>query len=413
MTSSKMPLFILTLSRFLDRFCYWGFRSFLVFFLIESFDNNGLGLSQLEALALYGLFTTFIFITPVIGGLIADFLLSKRTVAILGLVVFSAGVLGLTLTTGVWLNVHFFVIALGLGLFGPNNYALIAQLPANSDSSFTLLELMSSVGALLAPIIMWLVVDEQNWHRGYYLIALLAGLNVMLLFFGRNCIVCSPTDKTENNPVKIKQLAISWVFVVAAALIYLLYWAVYEGMYPVIEQTRQLVTHMPALPQFLSFISDPQQLLPMVGVPFYVIGALLLALLWFKVPINRWIKLAIALFLYALSWQLIGYSGQSADSTNLLTLVVMAEVLFVFSDLLLSPILLSLIGQYSTAKGMSTSFGLFALFGGGLNYATGMMAGINDAHLGTIVITCLLMSFAMVGAVVIIKKRGMAQINQS
>ena len=82
-------LFLLFATEMWERFSYYGMRALLVLSLIAGVEvaNPGFGWSQSEALKLYGLFTGFVYFTPLIGGWLADNYLGQRlSVSIGGLV---------------------------------------------------------------------------------------------------------------------------------------------------------------------------------------------------------------------------------------------------------------------------------------------------------------------------------------
>lgn len=71
-------LFVLFFTEMWERFSYYGMRALLTIFLISEIVNGGWGWSNEEAMKLYGLYTGFVFLTPLIGGVIADRLLGYK-----------------------------------------------------------------------------------------------------------------------------------------------------------------------------------------------------------------------------------------------------------------------------------------------------------------------------------------------
>ena len=70
-------LFLLFGTEMWERFGYYGMRALLVLYLIASTQDGGFGWSNQEALRLYGFFTMAVYLTPVIGGWLADNLLAN------------------------------------------------------------------------------------------------------------------------------------------------------------------------------------------------------------------------------------------------------------------------------------------------------------------------------------------------
>jgi len=90
-------LFILFFTEMWERFSYYGMRALLVLYLISelSGDNPGLGWSKAEASELYGWYTMLVYITPIIGGILADKIYGFRKAILIGGVLMTLGHLSL------------------------------------------------------------------------------------------------------------------------------------------------------------------------------------------------------------------------------------------------------------------------------------------------------------------------------
>ena len=82
-----------------ERFSYYGMRAVLVLYLTDLTANGGLGWSQADALKLYGIYTGLVYITPLIGGWLADTFLGQRRAILIGAVLMAAGQFTLALPT--------------------------------------------------------------------------------------------------------------------------------------------------------------------------------------------------------------------------------------------------------------------------------------------------------------------------
>ena len=80
--SRKHPpgLYVLFFTEMWERFSYYGLRSLLVYYMIRH-----LHLTQERTSAIYGLYTGFVYFTPLFGGLLADRFLGQRRTVILGI----------------------------------------------------------------------------------------------------------------------------------------------------------------------------------------------------------------------------------------------------------------------------------------------------------------------------------------
>ena len=84
-------LFLLFASELWERFSFYALRAVLVLYLTALTIDGGLGWSKADALRLYGIYTGLIYITPLIGGALADNTLGQRKAVLFGAVLMAAG----------------------------------------------------------------------------------------------------------------------------------------------------------------------------------------------------------------------------------------------------------------------------------------------------------------------------------
>ena len=79
-------LFMLFFTEMWERFSYYGMRALLMLYLISEItsDNPGLGWADDDAGSLYGWYTMLVYITPIIGGILADQIFGFRKAIIIG-----------------------------------------------------------------------------------------------------------------------------------------------------------------------------------------------------------------------------------------------------------------------------------------------------------------------------------------
>jgi len=90
-------LFLLFGTEMWERFGYYGMRALLVLYLVATVENGGFGWSNADALSLYGTFTMAVYLTPVIGGWLADNFIGQRKAIIYGGIIFYLGYFNLGL----------------------------------------------------------------------------------------------------------------------------------------------------------------------------------------------------------------------------------------------------------------------------------------------------------------------------
>jgi POT family proton-dependent oligopeptide transporter len=180
-------LFLLFATEMWERFSYYGMRALLVLSLVAAVENAnpGFGMSQAEALRLYGLFTGFVYFTPLIGGWLADNYLGQRKSVIIGGLLMAIG--QFTLAAAIPGNLELFyiglvILVLGNGFFKPNISTMVGDLypegDARRDGAFTIFYMGINAGAFLAPLVCGTLGEnpELGWRYGY----LAAGVGMVL-----------------------------------------------------------------------------------------------------------------------------------------------------------------------------------------------------------------------------------------
>ncbi|MFV0520853.1 MAG: peptide MFS transporter [Mangrovibacterium sp.] len=180
-----------------ERFSYYGMRALLVLFLTAELAAGGFGFDKQTAYTIYGIFTGLVYVTPLIGGVLADKVLGQRMTIYIG---------GLTMAIGqfmlAWAAVHhgpgdlpayrefwFYcglgVLILGNGFFKPNISTMVGDLYDNDDprkdSGFTVFYMGINLGAFISPFIAGYLGEQVSWEYGY--IAAGLGMVVGVIWF--------------------------------------------------------------------------------------------------------------------------------------------------------------------------------------------------------------------------------------
>lgn len=166
-------LFILFFTEMWERFSYYGMRALLVLYLVEEInsDNPGLGWSNAEAGDLYGWYTMLVYITPILGGIIADKILGFRKAITTGAILMSLGHFALAFEPMPAFYLGLGLLIVGNGFFKPNISSIVGQLyPEGStkkDSGYTIFYQGINVGAFLGSILCGYLAETMGWHYGF------------------------------------------------------------------------------------------------------------------------------------------------------------------------------------------------------------------------------------------------------
>ena len=180
-TGHPPALFILFFTEMWERFSYYGMRALLVLFLITSFTGGGWGWERKEALQLYAVYTGLVYLTPIIGGWIADKFIGYRKAVILGALVMTLGHASMAMDTHFFFYLGLSLLILGNGLFKPNISSIVGQLyPHDSDkkdSAYTIFYMGINAGAFLGILLCGYIGEKVGWSYGF-------GLAGIFMFFG-------------------------------------------------------------------------------------------------------------------------------------------------------------------------------------------------------------------------------------
>ncbi|MEM6978934.1 MAG: oligopeptide:H+ symporter [Planctomycetota bacterium] len=176
-------LYTLFFAELWERFSYYGMRALLVLYMIKGFLKYG----DSQAYTVYGAYTALVYMTPFVGGVLADRLIGKRRAVIIGGVLMAMGHL-LMMIESAW--PFFFALALlitGNGFFKPNISTMVGTLyPSGSskrDAGFTIFYMGINLGAAMSPLLCGYVGEVWGWHYGFGLatIGMLIGLAVFVM----------------------------------------------------------------------------------------------------------------------------------------------------------------------------------------------------------------------------------------
>ncbi|GAA4282450.1 peptide MFS transporter [Gaetbulibacter aestuarii] len=174
-------LFVLFFTEMWERFSYYGMRALLVLFLTSSLFDEGWAWPREHALALYGTYTSLVYLTPIIGGYIADKFIGYRKAVVLGAFVMTLGHASMAVETHFSLYLGLFFLVVGNGFFKPTMTSIISQMyekhPNKKDGAYTIYYMGVNAGAFLGILLCGYLGEEWGWSYGF-------GLAGVFMFFG-------------------------------------------------------------------------------------------------------------------------------------------------------------------------------------------------------------------------------------
>ena len=154
-----------------ERFSYYGMRALLVLFMTNAVTTGGMGLDDVTATAIYGLYTAAVYVVALPGGWIADRLLGLRRAVFWGGTVIAAGHFTLAIPNIIAFYAGLTLIVIGTGLLKPNISAIVGDLypegGARRDAGFSIYYMGINVGGLLGPLVCGYLGEAVDWHLGF------------------------------------------------------------------------------------------------------------------------------------------------------------------------------------------------------------------------------------------------------
>ncbi|MGD9557797.1 MAG: peptide MFS transporter, partial [Mangrovibacterium sp.] len=172
-----------------ERFSYYGMRALLVLFLTATFASGGFEMAELDAFTIYGIFTALVYVTPIIGGILADKLLGQRKCIYIGGLTMAIGQFFLAASSMPQGDTEFRkmllfaglgILIIGNGFFKPNISTMVGKLYDNNDprkdGGFTIFYMGINLGAFISPLVAGKLGEQIAWQYGF----LAAGIGMLI-----------------------------------------------------------------------------------------------------------------------------------------------------------------------------------------------------------------------------------------
>ncbi|WP_055447772.1 peptide MFS transporter [Lacinutrix mariniflava] len=185
-------LFVLFFTEMWERFSYYGMRALLVLFLVSTLIDGGWDWSRSDALVLYGWYTGLVYLTPIIGGFIADKFMGYRNAIVLGALIMTLGHASMALEgiTSIFFYVGLSFLIIGNGFFKPNISAMVGQLYKSQgkekDGGYTIFYMGINAGAFLGILLCGYIGENIGWHYGFGLAGIFMFLGMLQFYFTQN-----------------------------------------------------------------------------------------------------------------------------------------------------------------------------------------------------------------------------------
>jgi len=200
-------LFVLFFTEMWERFSFYGMRVLLVNFLTMAAIgyNPGWEWSAENAGALFGTYAMLLYITPILGGIIADKLTGYRWAVIIGAIIMTLGHASMALETELSLYVGLALLVIGTGFFKPNITSIISEMykgnEEKKDGAYTIFYMGVNAGAFFGMMLCGYLAEKIGWSYGFGLAGIFMFLGTLQFWFSGNLF-----GKIGAKPEKTKEV---------------------------------------------------------------------------------------------------------------------------------------------------------------------------------------------------------------
>ena len=412
-TKQPAGLWVLFITEMWERFSYYGMRALLVLYLASAIwevdadgervlaANPGFGWGEEDAYALYGLYTTAVYLTPIFGGWIADKLLGTHRSMLVGGWIIAAGHITLAFTELFGVSATDVVsmesspgalitfvtglalIVIGTGFFKPCVSVMVGQLygPEDSrrDSGFTIFYMGINLGAFLSPLIAGTLGQKVGWHWGFGSAAVgmilglvcyqflrpryLAGVGLSPKEVKKQASVSKVDEAELKRPINIIDVQRLAVILILACIGNIFFWAVFEqagsSLNVFAEQNTNRVVAGYEFPS--TWYQSVNALTIVLCAPFF-------SMLWVwldrkKANPSTPMKFALGLWLLGLAFIAMVFAAMETKDGNLAgpQWLLITYVICTWAELCLSPVGLSAVTKLAPLKLQSLMMGVWFL----------------------------------------------------
>jgi POT family proton-dependent oligopeptide transporter len=234
-------LFVLFFTEMWERFSYYGMRAILVIFLTGAITGNnpGWGWDTSAALSLLGTYALFVYLTPIVGGWLADNKIGYRMAVVIGALLMTLGHASMAIETPTFLYIGIALLIVGNGFFKPNMTSIISKMYAGKDDkkdgAYNIFYMGVNAGAFIGIMLCGWVGEKIGWSYGFGLAGIFMFLGMLQFYYAQsifgslgdkpkksdNTVVKSRSEnKTEEilNPFSIIDYSLVLIFIVSALI---------------------------------------------------------------------------------------------------------------------------------------------------------------------------------------------------
>jgi POT family proton-dependent oligopeptide transporter len=206
-------LFALFMVELWERFSYYGMRAILVLYMTSEILKGGFAFDDAKAYGIYGAYGALVYLTPIIGGVLADKMMGFRKAIVWGCLLMAVGQFTLFLDNITTFYLGLALLVIGNGFFKPNISSLIGRFYPDGDprrdSAFTIFYMGINIGAFLTPLTCGAIGEIEGWRWGFFTAGVGMLLGYLIFMWAQRNEWYGDAGKEPEGAAQIKVAGIS------------------------------------------------------------------------------------------------------------------------------------------------------------------------------------------------------------
>ena len=387
-------LYVLFVTEMWERFSYYGMRAIFMLYMVKA-----LLLSTEFSSSIYGIYTSLVYLTPLIGGYIADKYWGNRKSILVGGLLMAIAQFMMFVSASFFQNLDLAMpimfgalglLIIGNGFFKPNISSMVGQLypegDSRIDSAFTIFYMGINAGALIAPLVTGGLGDTDNpadFKWGFLAAAVGMVIGTIVFYILKNKYIITPEgtpvgmpipkliegehNKKEDQPLtKIEKDRLTVVFIITGFVI--AFWAAFEqagaSLTVFADKNTDRLLNLPLVGEWVMPASFFQSINPI----FIILLAPIFVKIWEilnrrNIEPSAPLKMVIGLLLAAVGYYVIAQGVEGIGESEKISMFWLISMYFLHTagELALSPVGLSIVNKLSPKRFASIMMAVFFL----------------------------------------------------